>query len=168
MNKQYLIKLDTESQFAYVEKSIPPTLKNMPGYSTERLEKLVPILLERIHVGVDIEEASETGEYDFAFSTPNYETELLKWKNDPDVALVKPRLIQVISILNDANWESPETLKSALMPYAEEIGKGEVFWPLRVALSGKAQSPDPFTIAYIIGKEETLLRIKLACDKING
>jgi hypothetical protein len=37
-----------------------------------------------------------------------------------------------------------------------------------VALSGKKQSPDPFTIAYIIGYEETVKRIKFACDKMGG
>ena len=49
---------------------------------------------------------------------------------------------------------------------AEEVGKGELLWPLRVALSGRERSPDPFTIAFIIGRVETLDRIRLACDKI--
>jgi hypothetical protein len=47
------------------------------------------------------------------------------------------------------------------------VGRGEVLWPLRVALSGLEKSPDPFTIAYIIGQEESLIRINNACDKIN-
>lgn len=59
-----------------------------------------------------------------------------------------------------------EAVKSALWPLAEELGKGEVLWPLRVALSGRKQSPDPFTLAYILGREETLARISTACDKI--
>jgi len=48
------------------------------------------------------------------------------------------------------------------------VGKGELLWPLRVALSGKEQSPDPFTIAYIIGQGETLARIKTGYGKISG
>ena len=54
------------------------------------------------------------------------------------------------------------------MKYAEEVGKGELLWPLRVALSGRAQSPDPFTLAMTLGKEETVSRITKACDKIRS
>ncbi|NQV92976.1 glutamate--tRNA ligase, partial [Candidatus Kaiserbacteria bacterium] len=49
-----------------------------------------------------------------------------------------------------------------LWGYAEEVGKGSVLWPMRVALSGKEKSPDPFTLAEIFGKEETINRLKNA------
>lgn len=168
MNRQYLLKLNPNEQTAYIEKALPERLKAMPEFSVERLAKLTPTLIERIHVATDIVTAAEAGEYDFAFTVPNYETELLKWKSDNSIAEVKPRLIEALPILNAANWESPDTIKSALTELAEKHGKGEVFWPLRVALSGKKQSPDPFTIAWIIGQEETSVRIRLACDKIDG
>ena len=45
---------------------------------------------------------------------------------------------------------------------SSEVGRGSVLHPLRTLLSGRAQSPDPFTIAGIIGKQETLDRIS-AC-----
>ena len=61
-----------------------------------------------------------------------------------------------------------EAIKAVLMPYAEIVGKGELLWPVRIALSGKKQSPDPFTIASIIGSGETLKRLKTACDKLEG
>jgi hypothetical protein len=41
-----------------------------------------------------------------------------------------------------------------------------LLWPFRTALSGKAQSPDPFVIAYILGCEETVSRLQTACAKI--
>ncbi len=46
------------------------------------------------------------------------------------------------------------------MKLAEEKGKGNVLWPLRVTLSGKEKSPDPFTLLSILGKEISLERIK--------
>jgi glutamyl/glutaminyl-tRNA synthetase len=52
------------------------------------------------------------------------------------------------------------------MPYAEKVGKGNVLWPIRYALSGRDQSPDPFRLAVILGKEETLSRIKYAIGKL--
>jgi glutamyl/glutaminyl-tRNA synthetase len=49
---------------------------------------------------------------------------------------------------------------------AEEIGKGNVLWPMRYALSGKDKSPDPFILADILGKEETIKRLKFAHESI--
>jgi hypothetical protein len=37
-----------------------------------------------------------------------------------------------------------------------------VLWPLRVALSGREKSPDPFILAAILGRDETLERLKNA------
>jgi glutamyl/glutaminyl-tRNA synthetase len=39
---------------------------------------------------------------------------------------------------------------------------GNVLWPLRVALSGKEKSPEPFLLAHALGKKETLSRIAYA------
>ena len=55
---------------------------------------------------------------------------------------------------------SKESVKGALWPYAESEGRGEVLWPMRVSLSGREKSPDPFVIAGIIGKDETITRLK--------
>ena len=168
-NKQHLVKKEPAFLFEYVKNALPVALKESAGFSEEKLHRLVPTLIERIHVAAEITTTAETGEYDFAFIAPTtYETEMLKWKNDTDVQAVVPRLVKVASILKEADFSSPDTIKAALMPYAEEVGKGEVFSPLRISLSGKSQSPDPFTIAYIIGLEETLSRITFACDKIGG
>ena len=40
--------------------------------------------------------------------------------------------------------------------------RGRLLWPLRVALSGKKASPSPFEIAEILGKEESIKRVKQA------
>ena len=52
--------------------------------------------------------------------------------------------------------------KKLLLVLAEKEGKGEVLWPLRVALSGLEKSPDPFILLEIFGKEESLARIDKA------
>jgi len=166
MNKQHLLKLPEDELQSYVVSALPEEIKSLPKYNNEVLVKLVPGLIERIQVAKDITEAARAGEYDYAFTTPEYAVNLLMWKNDTSPKEAKPRLLKVIDLLQTADFSSPETIKSALWDYAESVGKGEVFWPLRIALSGKEKSPDPFTIAYVIGHEETILRIRLACDKI--
>jgi glutamyl/glutaminyl-tRNA synthetase len=57
-------------------------------------------------------------------------------------------------------------LKDILWPYATSQGRGDVLWPLRVALSGAEKSPDPFVIAGLIGKTRTKERIASALQKL--
>lgn len=49
-----------------------------------------------------------------------------------------------------------------LMAYAEKVGKGNVLWPVRYALTGAPASPDPLTILEILGKEKSLKRLENA------
>ena len=57
-------------------------------------------------------------------------------------------------------------LKDIVWPYATSQGRGAVLWPLRVALSGKEKSPDPFAIGGLLGKKETLSRIAQALKNL--
>ena len=166
MNKEYLALQTPEFKLGYLNEALSEETKKLPQFSAARVAKIVPIVFERIHNQAEIRETLKTGEYDFAFIAPQYEVELLKWKSDNSATEALPRLQNVAKLLNEADFASPETIKAALWTYADTTGRGEVLWPLRTALSGRERSPDPFMIAYIIGKEETLSRIKTACDKI--
>jgi len=59
-------------------------------------------------------------------------------------------------------------IEKEITALADEIGRGEVYWPLRVALSGLEKSPPPMEIAKILGVEESEIRIKTALDKISA
>src|SRR3989344_7649069 len=78
-----------------------------------------------------------------------------------DVAKHLEVVIGELEKLNEKNW-SEESIKNALWDYATEKGRGIVLWAMRYALSGKEKSPDPFAIAGIIGKSETLSRLRHA------
>jgi glutamyl-tRNA synthetase len=168
VNKQYITKLSDIEKVGYVKNFLTEETKLLPQFSEERLGRAIATITERISVGKEIQTACEAGEYDFMFEAPTYDTDILQWKNDSSVADAFPRLQHAITLLEMADFTSPEAIKAALWDYAEAVGKGELLWPLRVALSGHKQSPDPFTIAFILGKEETSLRITTACGKING
>lgn len=159
MNKEYLTALPSEEKITYVREALSDKDQTI-------VTKLAPTILERVHTQAEIKAADEAGEYDWAFDPINYDAELLRWKKDDDVVAVKPRLQQLLNMLSEADFSSPGTIKDAIWYYVEETGKGEVLWPLRVALTGLERSPDPFTCAYVLGKEITLERIKTACDKI--
>lgn len=168
MNREYLAVQTPEFRLEYFRQALPEATTTLPQYSDDRLIKLVPAVFERIQNQIDIRTAAEAGEYDLAFRAPEYDTVLLKWKNDDSAAASLPRLKKLLELLPNADFSTTDTIKAAIWDYAEETGRGEVLWPMRVALSGRERSPDPFSIAYIIGKEETISRIKTACDKIEG
>jgi nondiscriminating glutamyl-tRNA synthetase len=102
-----------------------------------------------------------------------YDKDLLKWQKMTG-SDIKDSLIFSQKILSDnKKWELKDLERevfagsekfNAEKGYPEK-NKGFLLWPLRVALSGKDSSPSPFEIAYILGKEETLKRIKDAINK---
>ncbi|MFM2340002.1 MAG: hypothetical protein RLZZ360_638 [Candidatus Parcubacteria bacterium] len=165
-NREHLNRLSSDEFTAYLMVALPDKLKALPGFSAETFTKLIPTIRERISVRQEFVEAAEAGEYDFAFTAPEYETSLLLPKGVTETKEIVPHLQTSLHILTNADFSDKDTIKAALWPYAETTGKALVLWPLRVALSGRAQSPDPFTIAYTIGQQETLARIVIACDKI--
>jgi glutamyl-tRNA synthetase len=168
MNKEYLQTLNDERFLAYAEAALPPRVKELPLFAQETLFRLLPVIKERVHVQTEITSAAEEGEYDFAFSIPDVAKEMIAWKNDAHPTDALPRLQKAYKLLENADFSSAEAIKSSLWAYAEEVGKGELLWPLRVSLTGKERSPDPFISAFIIGKEQTLLRIKNACAKMEA
>jgi glutamyl-tRNA synthetase len=161
MNKAHLHRKSLEEKISYVQSAVP----DLPP---DQAAKLTPTILERTHTKTAIVAAIGAGEYDWVHTTPDYESTLLKWKHDPDLTTSANRLQYVASLLQTADFSSPSSIKAAIWEYAEEAGRGEVLWPLRVALSGQERSPDPFTLAYVLGKAETLHRIARACDKIKA
>ena len=65
------------------------------------------------------------------------------------------------------DYWTKENLEKIIMAEANKLGdRGKMLWPLRYALTGRDESPGPFEIMEILGKEETLARIKIAKDKI--
>ena len=123
--------------------------------------KIIPLVTERISVWGDIEKLKEIGEFDYFFHAPTYEGKELLWKH-----LSREDAVQHIDKLKEMLQSSPyvssEDIKTSVWVYAEEKGRGEVLWPLRYALSGRAKSADPFMIAYVIGRDETIARLVTA------
>ena len=95
------------------------------------------------------------GEFNYFAGQPTYAKELLK--NQIHFA----KLQELLGVLPEDNF-STEKIKATIWDYATEVGRGEVLWPMRVALSGRDKSPDPFTLAATLGKEETLKRLAYA------
>lgn len=98
----------------------------------------------------------------YFFKEPQYKPELLIWNNAP-TSIIKSFLEKTYEILKEIpeNEFLPENIKNKLVPLSPN-DLGLVFWPLRVSLTGLKASPSPFEIAYVLGKNKTLERIKKA------
>ena len=135
------------------------------GYKTndEKLKKIIKLEQERIKKISDILEIAK-----FFFEPSDYLAEILIWKKsnkEKALATLKDVLKNFESVA-DNNFNI-QNLKPILDILTEKHnGAGEVFWPLRVALSSQESSPPPLEIAEILDKKETLKRIKIAIDKL--
>lgn len=127
---------------------------------------VVGLLRERAQT---LKEASDMLQTDFGFLDKiSYDGTLLLQggKIPSEVASLHLKAIDgLLANLPDEAFTASQ-LKDILWPYATAQGRGEVLWPLRVALSGKEKSPDPFTIMGLIGKGQTLERIAAALQKL--
>ncbi|WP_406685308.1 glutamate--tRNA ligase [Seonamhaeicola sp. MEBiC1930] len=74
----------------------------------------------------------------------------------------KDILNTIKDIINNIDDFTTETLQTEIKGWitSNEIGFGKVMMPLRLALVGALQGPDVFDIMFMIGKPETIKRIK--------
>lgn len=153
MNKEHMKLQREEVQLANIK-------TYLPNYADEMLVKLRPLIMDRIsHYGQII--TLEKDELHFFIETPTVAGEKLVWK-DSEASEAGIHLEAVKELLKNADFSSPETIKAAIMPYADQHGRGNVLWPLRMALSGQEKSADPFTICYVLAYEEVARRIDAA------
>jgi len=166
-NKEYLSTYSVEEFGAYIEPILPEALFALPQFSPERLRKIIPLIKERSSTRDEVLADCVAGEYDFAFNPPLHDPSLIKWKNDASARESLSRLQKLAELIAQMPEElSAEEAKSYIWDYAVEAGKGEVLWPLRVALTGRERSPDPFTVIHILGSAESYKRVITACDTI--
>lgn len=162
-NREYIRKLSFEEQKGLIKKYLPEKL----SLGDVLLSKLVPLIVERINYFGEIPTMAEQGEFDYYVHRPEIDLEKLSWKGEGNDAAKKHlgKAIEFLGLIPNVEWNS-ETIKNAIWNYAEEVGKGNLLWPIRFALSGRDKSPDPFILADILGKEETLVRLEEVCKKI--
>lgn len=98
--------------------------------------------------------AKEIENEEYMKANPTLDLEKLCWK-ETGREETKRHLEQALTLIDN---------KDKLMSYAEEVGKGNVLWPLRYSITGAERSPDPFTLIAILGKDLVRERVKRAID----
>lgn len=157
----------------HIKKLPENTLKNIiEGKIKEKFpDATIPdgisdIISERIETLRDVDSMVNRGEVDYFFNEPDLEKSKIAWKEDSAKTASEnlKKTVEMLSLHDD--FKSIESIKQAIMPFAEERGRGSVLWPLRYSLSGQEKSPDPFTLLCLLGKEKSLERIRRAITEL--
>ncbi|MDD3434624.1 MAG: glutamate--tRNA ligase [Candidatus Pacebacteria bacterium] len=170
-NSQYLRKMNLDEVVARAKEYLE-TYSNFGEFLKQRpsdyLKKVLSVELPRITKFSDLIETS-----DFFFQEEIiYSQELLIWHNATPQDTIKSlqKALGIIESIPENEFQQAN-LQIKFFTYINDEptyqnDKGKLLWPLRVALSGKQASPSPFEIAEVLGKQETIKRIKKAIELI--
>ncbi len=140
--------------------------KQSKVYGKYDLVKIADLLKTRIEIFSEIPEKINFLEEFGEFSNELYFHK--KMKTDAEIAkTVLPLARKAIAELNEFTFDS---VHDAMMKLVADLGvkNGQVFWCVRVAISGKESTPGGvMEIAELLGKEETLRRLDFSIDLLN-
>jgi hypothetical protein len=167
------MKLLTEDQYIDFVKAFVPqsVVEKVPA---DTLRKILLVSRDRLTCAGEFATMDTDTSYRYMHTSPydgQESASLLlvpeKMRKGADVTAesTKKILQDVYNLLeqaDDADFVSVEQIKSKIWDYAEEKGRGIVLWPLRIAVTLQEKSVDPFSMLYILGKQESLTRIQKA------
>lgn len=162
MNAQYIRALSPQD---FINIAMPYFKQaGVMGFDLETITSLIQPRLERL---TEIPE-----KLSFLTKMPSFDSSLYehkKMKTDAQSAL--PVLKEAKKLLSSLDDFSVDSLKQNLSALAErlDIKSGQLFWPLRIAISGTEVTPGgAVEIAYLLGKTETLRRINLSISSLEN
>lgn len=134
----------------------------------EKYRKAILTIEEKI-----LKEPGKTEEFiKFYFTQKEYDVSLLTHeKMKVDYATAKTALENATKKLAKLDDFSSQTeIQNVLMEVVNELKlkNGQVLWPIRAAITGEEFSPGVFEAAWVLGKDETLRRIKTALEKLEN
>jgi glutamyl-tRNA synthetase len=154
-NSEYIRKMDFEEYVKQVTPWFDQVLAGK-GMDYRRLAELMQGRTEVFNRVPDmVRFLAELPEYDLEIYTHK------KMKTDVPVSLEALQMMKPV-LTNMADW-TESSIHEAVMAAIEASGKknGAVLWPLRIAISGQANTPGgAIEIAYLLGKAETLRRVE--------
>ncbi len=160
MNGEYIKAMDFDRFYEMAEPYIRKTITK--DYD---LRKIAAMVKTRIEIFPDIPQL-----IDFFEAVPEYDISMYahkKMKTTPESSLEVLR--EVLPVLEEMTDYTNDAIYERLLAFIKEKGvkTGYVLWPLRTAVSGKQTTPAGATeIMEVIGKEETLVRVRAAVDKL--
>lgn len=163
-NSHYIRKMNPEKLAILINKG------KFNPYKTKNKKQL----LEIIEKTKDrIKKLSDFSQYiSYFFERPQYGSNLLIFSgSDSKKCLIGLEFAyQNLEQASEKTWDSEEALNSILTHTVQNhnLKNGDVFWPVRVALSGADKSPSPAEILKILGPKESLIRLKKGIELLKN
>ncbi len=166
INREHMLRMTPEAFWEHAEEYLSAETVTMLD-AKGLWQSVVPLMRERIATFDELRLADEAGEYRYFFEAPILLRAEVLIPRGESASPTKARLERILALLEGVlePW-TPESVKAAVWDYAEEDGRSQVLWPMRVALTGRDKSPDPFTVAGIIGKDESIARVRFAVSRL--
>ena len=174
LNHEWIKRMPSDELYEMIRATITSYDSKLAQSSTltdSLIANIAPIILERIQKWGDLTAMLEAGELSYFFNAPTYAREALVWREDTGFDTTITHLNEAVKrfgAIADSEWSDSEQIKATMWDYATEQGRGSVLWPIRYALTGRDKSPDPFMVASIIGKKETLARLSTALSALGA
>ena len=160
MNGEYLKSMDFDAFYELAE----PYIKEVITKDYD-LKKIAQLIKSRIEIFTDIKE-----HIDFFEQMPDYDIAMYTHKKMKTNAQTSLEVLEeILPILEAQEDYSNDALFDTLKQYVseKEYKNGYVMWPVRTAVSGKQNTPGGATeIMEILGKEESLRRIRIGIEKL--
>ena len=160
-NAEYIRRLSPEEYEAYAR----PWLSGKLDPQRFDLKRLCELLQGRTEVFSQLPDMVA-----FLAELPDFDSSLYvnkKSKTTLEIAKAALQFVQPL-LLSVPDW-SESTLHDTIMAAIPASGMktSQVLWPFRIAITGQAATPGgAFEMAYLLGREETLRRLRLALDRI--
>ena len=162
-NATYLRAMAPETFAAVAEPYIRQSVKN-PAIDIAAIAALLQARCEKL---TDIPE-----KVDFFDALPDYDVSFFtNKKSKTDAAVSRSMLEAAIPALEGLEAWTSEDVHDALVELAASLGvkNATLMWPVRIAAAGKLVTPGgAVEICHILGREETLRRLKLGLEKLQG
>lgn len=161
MNGEYIKAMDFDAFYGMAE----PYIRQVITRDLD-LKTIARMVQTRIEVFPDIAD-----HIDFFEALPEYDTAMYchkKMKTTEETSLAV--LQDILPLLEAQEDYSNDALYELLSGYVAEQGykNGYVLWPVRTAVSGKQMTPAGATeIMEVLGKEESLRRIRIGIEKLS-
>lgn len=162
-NAEYARKMSLEDFHA----AVLPWIKDAIDVNRFNTLRLAELLQPRTELFSEL-----AAKVDFLTAMPQYDISLFenkKMKTNPQVALDMLNAIRPV-LVDLGDW-TEAGLHDAVMALIEKMGvkNGLMLWPLRIAISGRENTPcGAFEIAGLLGRDETLRRLDKSINMLDN
>ena len=157
-NHQYILKMPNHE---LAERFLPTLQEKGITVSTEKVARIVGLVKERIHFENELWEQSS-----FFFEAPTaYDEKTVRKRWKEETPLQMQQLIEVYETMDNFSADYQETV---IKKWINDNGlnMGGIMNALRLAIVGEPKGPGIFMITELIGKRETIRRLKHAINTL--